>query len=120
MDNIDLPKMKEEKEEEVKPLSLKELIKEVLKFTRKANITNLIQFFIELIVIALIVMCLKFPFSLLIELVPKIFEVFGNTSIMATVNRVVDLIFNIVYTIFGLYVYYKICSVRFANLSKRK
>jgi len=122
--SVDLPKVKEEIEKEMeeskKPLTVKALFKEIFTFLTHTDLVNMVKFIVELLFIIIIVSLFKFPFELFIELIPKLFQVFTSASIMITVNKVVDLVFNILYALFGIYLMYRICSIRFINLSKRK
>lgn len=123
MNELELPKKKEKAEikapEEEKSLTLKELIKEVWTFLTKADITNIVKFIIELILIALVIIVGKLPFELIIDLGPKIFNIMGDSNILKIALKIWDLILNILYAFLGIYAYFKICSTRFANLTKR-
>lgn len=123
MNELELPKKKEKAEikvpEEEKSLTLKELIKEVWTFLTKADITNIVKFIIELILIALVIIVGKLPFELIIDLGPKIFNIMGDSNILKIALKIWDLILNILYAFLGIYAYFKICSTRFVNLTKR-
>lgn len=123
MNELELPKKKEKAEikapEEEKSLTLKELIKEVWTFLTKADPTNIVKFIIELILIALVIIVGKLPFELIIDLGPKIFNTIGDSNILKIALKIWNLILNILYALLGIYVYFKICSTRFANLTKR-
>ena len=123
MNELELPKKKEKAEikapEEEKSLTLKELIKEVWTFLTKADITNIVKFIIELILIALVIIVGKLPFELIIDLGPKIFNIMGDSNILKIALKIWDLILNILYALLGIYAYFKICSTRFVNLTKR-
>lgn len=123
MNELELPKKKEKAEikapEEEKSLTLKELIKEVWTFLTKADITNIVKFIIEIILIALVIIVGKLPFELIIDLGPKIFNIMGDSNILKIALKIWDLILNILYALLGIYAYFKICSTRFVNLTKR-
>ncbi len=123
MNELELPKKKEKAEikapEEEESLTLKELIKEVWTFLTKADITNILKFIIELILIALVIIVGKLPFELIIDLGPKIFNIMGDSNILKIALKIWDLILNILYALLGIYAYFKICSTRFVNLTKR-
>lgn len=123
MNELELPKKKEKAEikapEEEKSLTLKELIKEVWTFLTKADLTNIVKFIIELILIALVIIVGKLPFELIIDLGPKIFNIMGDSNILKIALKIWDLILNILYALLGIYAYFKICSTRFVNLTKR-
>lgn len=123
MNELELPKKKEKTEikapEEEKSLTLKELIKEVWTFLTKADITNIVKFIIEIILIALVIIVGKLPFELIIDLGPKIFNIMGDSNILKIALKIWDLILNILYALLGIYAYFKICSTRFVNLTKR-
>lgn len=123
MNELELPKKKEKAEikapEEEKSLTLKELIKEVWTFLTKADITNIVKFIIELILIALVIIVGKLPFELIIDLGPKIFNIMGDSNILKIALKIWDLILNILYAFLGIYAYFKICSTRFVNLTKK-
>ncbi|MDD5836493.1 MAG: hypothetical protein PUD34_04740 [bacterium] len=123
MNELELPKKKEKTEikapAEEKSLTLKELIKEVWSFLTKADITNIVKFIIELILIALVIIVGKLPFELIIDLGPKIFNIMGDSNILKIALKIWDLILNILYALLGIYAYFKICSTRFVNLTKR-
>lgn len=123
MNELELPKKKEKAEikapEEEKSLTLKELIKEVWTFLTKADITNIVKFIIEIILIALVIIVGKLPFELIIDLGPKIFNIMGDSNILKIALKIWDLILNILYAFLGIYAYFKICSTRFVNLTKR-
>lgn len=123
MNELELPKKKEKAEikvpEEEKSLTLKELIKEVWTFLTKADLTNIVKFIIELILIALVIIVGKLPFELIIDLGPKIFNIMGDSNILKIALKIWDLILNILYAFLGIYAYFKICSTRFVNLTKR-
>lgn len=122
MNDIELPKIKEEKKEvkEVKSLTFKELIKEIFTFLTHTDLINIIVFIFELLIIALVIIVLKFPIELIIDFGPKLFNFITDSKVLGLMLNIWTLIFNIVYTIGGIYTYIKICEVRFANLSKRK
>ena len=82
--------------------------------------TNIIVFIIELLIIALVIIVFKFPIELIIDFGPKLFNFITDSKVLGLMLNIWTLIFNIVYTIGGIYAYIKICEVRFANLSKRK
>lgn len=123
MNELELPKKKEKTEikapAEEKSLTLKELIKEVWSFLTKADLTNIVKFIIELILIALVIIVGKLPFELIIDLGPKIFNIMGDSNILKIALKIWDLILNILYAFLGIYAYFKICSTRFVNLTKR-
>lgn len=123
MNELELPKKKEKAEikapAEEKSLTLKELIKEVWTFLTKADITNIVKFIIEIILIALVIIVGKLPFELIIDLGPKIFNIMGDSNILKIALKIWDLILNILYALLGIYAYFKICSTRFVNLTKR-
>lgn len=122
MNDIELPKIKEEKKEvkEVKSLTFKELIKEIFTFLTHTDLINIIVFIFELLIIALVIIVFKFPIELIIDFGPKLFNFITDSKVLGLMLNIWTLIFNIVYTIGGIYAYIKICEVRFANLSKRK
>ena len=122
VNDIELPKIKEEKKEvkEVKPLTFKELIKEIFTFLTHTDLINIIVFIFELLIIALVIIVFKFPIELIIDFGPKLFNFITDSKVLGLMLNIWTLIFNIVYTIGGIYAYIKICEVRFANLSKRK
>lgn len=122
MNGIELPQKKEVKEniEEKKPLTIKELFKEVFTFLTHTDLINIILFIFELLVIALVIIVFKFPIELIIDLGPKLFNFIKDAKLLGTIINIWTLFFNIIYTVGGIYVYYKICSVRFVGLSKRK
>ena len=122
MNEFELPKTKEEKmvTESRTPLSLKELVKEIFTFLTHTDLINIIVFIFELLIIALVIIVFKFPVELIIDLGPKLFNFIKDAKILGIIINIWTLFFNLIYAILGIYAYYKICSVRFANLSKRK
>lgn len=122
MNEIELPQKKEvviEKEKKM-PLTFKELVKEIFTFLTHTSLLNIIIFIFELCLIALVVIVFKFPVELIIDLGPKLFNFIQDAKLLSLLINVWTLFFNIIYTICGIYAYYKICSVRFIDLSKRK
>lgn len=122
MNDIELPKIKEEKIEnqEVKPLTFKELGKEIFTFLTHHDLIDIIVFLFELIIIGLVIIAFKMPFELIIDLGPKLFSVLSDGKIIGILVTIWTIIFNIIYTIIGIYAYIKICETRFVNLNKRK
>ena len=122
MNEFELPKTKEEKTvtESRAPLSLKELVKEIFTFLTHTDLINIIVFIFELLIIALVIIVFKFPVELIIDLGPKLFNFIKDAKILGIIINIWILFFNLIYAIFGIYAYYKICSIRFIDLSKRK
>ena len=122
MNEFELPKTKEEKPvtENRTPLSLKELVKEIFTFLTHTDLINIIVFIFELLIIALVIIVFKFPVELIIDLGPKLFNFIKDAKILGIIINIWTLFFNLIYAIFGIYAYYKICSIRFIDLSKRK
>lgn len=122
MNEFELPKTKEEKmvTESRTPLSFKELLKEIFTFLTHTDLINIIVFIFELLIIALVIIVFKFPVELIIDLGPKLFNFIKDAKALGIIINIWTLFFNLIYTILGIYAYYKICSVRFINLSQRK
>ena len=122
MNEFELPKTKEEKmvTESRTPLSLKELVKEIFTFLTHTDLINIIAFIFELLIIALVIIVFKFPVELIIDLGPKLFNFIKDAKALGIITNIWTLFFNLIYAILGIYAYYKICSVRFINLSQRK
>lgn len=122
MNDLELPKMKEEKKEvkEVKSLTFKELIKTIFTFLTHSDFIDIIVFIFQLLVLALVIIVFKFPVELVIDLGPKIFGLLGSNNLVGILVTFWTLIFNIIYTIVGIYAYIKICEIRFANLNDKK
>ena len=122
VNDLELPKIKEEKKEvkEVKPLTFKELIKEIFTFLTHSDLIDIIVFIFQLLVLTVVIIVFKFPVELVIDFGPKLFSFITEGKLLSIMITLWTLIFNLVYTIFGIYAYIKICEVRFANLSKRK
>lgn len=122
VNDLELPKIKEEKKEvkEVKPLTFKELIKEIFTFLTHSDLIDIIVFIFQLLVIAVVIIVFKFPVELVIDFGPKLFSFITEGKLLSIMVTLWTLIFNLVYTIFGIYAYIKICETRFANLNKRK
>ena len=122
MNDLELPKIKEEKEEvkEVKPLTFKELIKEIFTFLTHNDLIDIIVFIFQLLVLAVVIIVFKFPVELVIDFGPKLFSFITEGKLLSIMITLWTVIFNLVYTVFGVYAYIKICEVRFANLNKRK
>lgn len=122
MNEFELPKTKEEKmvTESRTPLSLKELVKEIFTFLTHTDLINIIAFIFELLIIALVIIVFKFPVELIIALGPKLFNFIKDAKALGIIINIWTLFFNLIYAILGIYAYYKICSVRFINLSQRK
>ena len=119
MNDLELPKMKEETKEvkEVKSLTFKELI---FTFLTHSDFIDIIVFIFQLLVLALVIIVFKFPVELVIDLGPKIFGLLGSNNLVGILVNFWTLIFNIIYTIVGIYAYIKICEIRFANLNDKK
>lgn len=122
MNEFELPKTKEEKmvTESRTPLSFKELLKEIFTFLTHTDLINIIVFIFELLIIALVIIVFKFPVELIIDLGPKLFNFIKDAKALGIIINIWTLFFNLIYAILGIYAYYKICSVRFINLSQRK
>lgn len=122
MNEFELPKTKEEKmvTETRTPLSFKELLKEIFTFLTHTDLINIIVFIFELLIIALVIIVFKFPVELIIDLGPKLFNFIKDAKALGIIINIWTLFFNLIYAILGIYAYYKICSVRFINLSQRK
>ena len=122
MNDLELPKMKEETKEvkEVKSLTFKELIKTIFTFLTHSDFIDIIVFIFQLLVLALVIIVFKFPVELVIDLGPKIFGLLGSNNLVGILVNFWTLIFNIIYTIVGIYDYIKICEIRFANLYDKK
>ena len=122
MNDLELPKIKEENKEvkEVKPLTFKELIKEIFTFLTHSDLIDIIVFIFQLLVLAVVIIVFKFPVELVIDFGPKLFSFITEGKLLSIMVTLWTVIFNLVYTIFGVYAYIKICEVRFANLNKRK
>lgn len=122
VNDLELPKIKEEKKEvkEVNPLTFKELIKEIFTFLTHSDLIDIIVFIFQLLVLAVVIIVFKFPVELVIDFGPKLFSFITEGKLLSIMITLWTLIFNLVYTIFGIYVYIKICEVRFANLNEKK
>lgn len=122
MNDLELPKMKEETKEvkEVKSLTFKELIKTIFTFLTHSDFIDIIVFIFQLLILALVIIVFKFPVELVIDLGPKIFGLLGSNNLVGILVNFWTLIFNIIYTIVGIYAYIKICEIRFANLNDKK
>lgn len=122
MNDLELPKMKEETKEvkEVKSLTFKELIKTIFTFLTHSDFIDIIVFIFQLLVLALVIIVFKFPVELVIDLGPKIFGLLGSNNLVGILVTFWTLIFNIIYTIVGIYAYIKICEIRFVNLNDKK
>ena len=122
MNDLELPKMKEETKEvkEVKSLTFKELIKTIFTFLTHSDFIDIIVFIFQLLVLALVIIVFKFTVELVIDLGPKIFGLLGSNNLVGILVNFWTLIFNIIYTIVGIYAYIKICEIRFANLNDQK
>lgn len=122
VNDLELPKIKEEKKEvkEVKPLTFKELIKEIFTFLTHSDLIDIIVFIFQLLVLSVVIIVFKFPVELVIDFGPKLFSFITEGELLSIMITLWTLIFNLVYTIFGIYAYIKICEVRFANLNEKK
>ena len=122
VNDLELPKIKEEKKEvkEVNPLTFKELIKEIFTFLTHSDLIDIIVFIFQLLVLTVVIIVFKFPVELVIDFGPKLFSFITEGKLLSIMITLWTLIFNLVYTIFGIYVYIKICEVRFANLNEKK
>ena len=122
VNDLELPKIKEEKKEvkEVKPLTFKELIKEIFTFLTHSDLIDIIVFIFQLLVLTVVIIVFKFPVELVIVFGPKLFSFITEGKLLSIMITLWTLIFNLVYTIFGIYAYIKICEVRFANLNEKK
>ncbi len=122
VNDLELPKIKEEKKEvkEVKPLTFKELIKEIFTFLTHSDLIDIIVFIFQLLVLTVVIIVFKFPVELVIDFGPKLFSFITEGKLLSIMVTLWTLIFNLVYTIFGIYAYIKICEVRFANLNEKK
>lgn len=122
VNDLELPKIKEEKKEvkEVKPLTFKELIKEIFTFLTHSDLIDIIVFIFQLLVLTVVIIVFKFPVELVIDFGPKLFSFITEGKLLSIMITLWTLIFNLVYTIFGIYAYIKICEVRFANLNEKK
>lgn len=122
MNEFELPKTKEKElvVDNKNPLSLKDLVKEIFTFLTHTDLINIIVFIFELLIIALVIIVFKFPVELIIDLGPKLFNFIKDAKALGIIINIWTLFFNLIYAILGIYAYYKICSVRFINLSQRK
>ncbi len=122
MNEFELPKTKEKElvVDNKNPLSLKDLVKEIFTFLTHTDLINIIVFIFELLIIALVIIVFKFPVELIIDLGPKLFNFIKDAKVLGLIINIWTLFFNLIYAILGIYAYYKICSVRFINLSQRK
>ena len=122
VNDLELPKIKEEKKEvkEVNPLTFKELIKEIFTFLTHSDLIDIIVFIFQLLVLTVVIIVFKFPVELVIDFGPKLFSFITEGKLLSIMITLWTLIFNLVYTIFGIYAYIKICEVRFANLNEKK
>ena len=100
MNDLELPKMKEETKEvkEVKSLTFKELIKTIFTFLTHSDFIDIIVFIFQLLVLALVIIVFKFPVELVIDLGPKIFGLLGSNNLVGILVNFWTLIFNIIYT----------------------
>ena len=99
MNDIELPKIKVEKEEvkETKSLTFKELIKEIFTFLTHTDLINIIVFIFELLIIALVIIVLKFPIELIIDFGPKLFNFITDSKVLGLMLNIWTFIFNIDY-----------------------
>ena len=97
----------------------KNSIHEIIKYTTNKSLKELVRFFIEMIVIVLIIAVFKFPFMLIRD-----FGVSFVTSLGIELTKIILTIWNslwdISYTLFGLYMFMKIVGNRYANLNTKK
>ena len=96
----------------------KNSIKEIAKYCGDKNLKSLLNLFLEMILIVLIIAIFKFPFILIRD-----FGIDFVTSMGIPLNGIVLGIWNILwdlsYTLFGIYVFMKIIGKRYENLSKK-
>lgn len=126
-ENFELPKLNkkiEEKQEEnekkedkiilEEKKTLKETFKRVYKFLTDASLNEIGKFFIELLILVLIVILFKLPFDLIIELGSSIFTTLG-----INVTAFWNILFNILYTIVGIWYYLRVFKNRFWNIKEK-
>lgn len=126
-ENFELPKLNkkiEEKQEEnekkedkiilEEKKTLKEAFKRVYKFLTDASLNEIGKFFIELLILVLIVILFKLPFDLIIELGSSIFTTLG-----INVTAFWNILFNILYTIVGIWYYLRVFKNRFWNIKEK-
>ena len=96
----------------------KSSLEEIAKYCGDKNLKSLINLFLEMILIVLIIAIFKFPFILIRD-----FGVDFATSMAIPLNVIVLGIWNIVwdlsYTLFGIYIFMKIIGKRYENINKK-
>ena len=96
----------------------KKSLEEVAKYGSEKDLKSLINLFLEMILIVLIIAVFKFPFILIRD-----FGIDLVTSMAIPLNAMVLGIWNILwdlsYTLFGIYIFMKIFGKRYENLNKK-
>ena len=126
-ENFELPKLNkkieekqgenEKKEDKIileEKKTLKEAFKRVYKFLTDASLNEIGKFFIELLILVLVVILFKLPFDLIIELGLSIFATLGINA-----TAFWNILFNILYTIVGIWYYLRVFKNRFWNIKEK-
>ncbi len=96
----------------------KDSVKGIAKYASHKDLKSLINIFLEMILIVLIIAIFKFPFILIRD-----FGVDFVTSMGIALNGIVLGIWNVVwdlsYTLFGIYVFMRIIGKRYENIGKK-
>ena len=97
----------------------KDSIKEISKYCATVGLKHLINIFLEMILIVLIIAIFKFPFILIRD-----FGIEFMTNMGIEFNELVLMIWNILwdlsYTIFGIYIFMKTIGKRYININNKK
>ena len=98
--------------------NLKTSINEIVKYCSTKSLKYLFKFFLEMIVIVLIIAVFKFPFILIrdygIEFVTSM-AIELNAAILSIWNALWDL----GYTLLGIYMFMKIVGKRYLNINNK-
>ena len=97
----------------------KKSINEIVKYTSKVGLKQLFYFFLEMIVIVLIIATFKLPFILIRDLGLDYFTsmAFEFTKVTLTIW---NMVWDVSYTLIGIYMFMKIVGKRYENLNEKK
>lgn len=125
-ENIELPKLNKENNSSIikqttneeKKKTFGSTIKEIHKYITNTGLKGLAKLTIELLLIAVLILCFKLPFQLVIELGPSVFAAI-NTSAEDVMEKIWIISLNVGYFIFGISYYIKIITDRYYNINDK-
>lgn len=98
--------------------NFKQSINEIVKYCSTNGLKQLLKFFIEMIVIVLIIAVFKFPFILVRD-----YGIEFATSMAIELNATILFIWNALwdlgYTLLGIYMFMKIVGKRYININNK-